>query len=668
MTLQDLKKKPDYYKIDPAWVTNYESVPIIRSAVYGDLIAPTLCKEKRIQSQKDRVALAEAKDAAYKEGFYNGIMLVGDFASTPVQEAKPKIRQQLIDSGDAFIYNEPESLIMSRSGDECVVNLCDQWYLDYGEAEWREVTERCLAKLNTYGDDTRHQFQHTLGWLNQWACARSFGLGTKLPWDPQFLVESLSDSTIYMAYYTVAHLLHGGSLDGQQAGSAGIRADQMTDPVWEYLLGSGDLPSNTDIPTDTLRQMRREFLYFYPMDLRVSGKDLIQNHLTFALYNHTALFPESLWPLGIRANGHLMLNSQKMSKSTGNFLTVTDAIEKFGADATRVALADAGDAIEDANFEDATANAAILRLFTLMEWIEEMLQSNASHRTGSMESFHDRVFANEMTRLIQLTDEAYNNLMFREALKNGFYEFQSARDWYREATAGEGMHHDLVSKFIEAQALMLAPVAPHWSEHVWTTLLKKKTSIMTARWPETPTQEVDTGLLDSADYVRKLLKRVRDSEASTQKRGKGKAAASAPAFDPTKPKALTLIMAANFPEWQEAAISVMKEFFNTTEQQFDDVAIRRVLGERGMLKDKQVMPFVQEIKKRVTTTGPAALDRAISFDEYGTLQQVIKLFERALGYSEINVITAESIAPEDSLRRKADTAVPGEPAIHFWNL
>jgi leucyl-tRNA synthetase len=44
---------------------------------------------------------------------------------------------------------------------------------------------------------------HTLGWLQQWACSRSFGLGTRLPWDEQFLIESLSDSTIYMAYYTV---------------------------------------------------------------------------------------------------------------------------------------------------------------------------------------------------------------------------------------------------------------------------------------------------------------------------------------------------------------------------------------------------------------------------------------------------------------------------------
>lgn len=63
--------------------------------------------------------------------------------------------------------------------------------------------------MNLYTAETRHAFEKTLAWLNKWACARTYGLGSKLPWDPHFLVESLSDSTIYMSYYTVAQLLHG---------------------------------------------------------------------------------------------------------------------------------------------------------------------------------------------------------------------------------------------------------------------------------------------------------------------------------------------------------------------------------------------------------------------------------------------------------------------------
>lgn len=75
-----------------------------------------------------------------------------------------------------------------------------------------------------------------------------------------------------------------------------------------------------------LRRMIDEFAFWYPFDLRVSGKDLIQNHLTFCLYTHTALWPEARWPRAFRTNGHLLLNAEKMSKSTGNFMTLREAI------------------------------------------------------------------------------------------------------------------------------------------------------------------------------------------------------------------------------------------------------------------------------------------------------------------------------------------------------
>ncbi|KAG1249664.1 hypothetical protein G6F68_013207 [Rhizopus microsporus] len=216
---------------------------------------------------------------------------------------------------------------MSRSGDECVVALLDQWYIDYGEEEWKAKTKKCLSQMNTYTIETRHQFEQVLDWLNKWACARSFGLGTKLPWDEQFLVESLSDSTIYMAYYTVAHLLHN-DLKGNSVGSAGITAEQMTDSVWNYIFRLGEYPADCGVPQTTLDRLRREYEYFYPLDLRASGKDLVPNHLTFFLYNHTAIFPEDKWPQGVRSNGHLLLDSKKMSKSTGNFMTMSDAVIK----------------------------------------------------------------------------------------------------------------------------------------------------------------------------------------------------------------------------------------------------------------------------------------------------------------------------------------------------
>ena len=114
--------------------------------------------------------------------------------------------------------------------------------------------------------------------------------------------------------------------------------------------------------------MRKEFQFWYPLDLRISGKDLVPNHLTYFLYNHTTMWdkePEK-WPKGVRANGHLLLNGEKMSKSTGNFMTLTEAIGKFSADGMRMALADAGDSVEDANFVETMAEASILKLYTFI--------------------------------------------------------------------------------------------------------------------------------------------------------------------------------------------------------------------------------------------------------------------------------------------------------------
>lgn len=60
-----------------------------------------------------------------------------------------------------------------------------------------------------------------------------------------------------------------------------------------------------------------------------------------------------------------------MSKSTGNFITLRQSIERFGVDPTRFTLADAGDSMDDANFDTQVADAAILKMTTLEEWIKK---------------------------------------------------------------------------------------------------------------------------------------------------------------------------------------------------------------------------------------------------------------------------------------------------------
>ncbi len=69
--------------------------------------------------------------------------------------------------------------------------------------------------------------------------------------------------------------------------------------------------------------------------------------------------------------------------------------------------------------------------------------------------------------------------MYKLALKSALYDFTSARDFYRESThaTGTGMHRDLVLKYIELQALLLVPIAPHWAEYMWLEVLGKVCTI-----------------------------------------------------------------------------------------------------------------------------------------------------------------------------------------------
>jgi leucyl-tRNA synthetase len=140
-TLTDLRKKPEFYKIQPSWAS-IDPVPVISTPTYGTLTAPAIVKLLKIQSQKDVKQLAEAKELAYKEGFYSGTMLVGEWKGESVQDAKGKVRGAMIEAGLAFAYAEPEGMVISRSADECVVALMDQWYLDYGEKEWRKMADK----------------------------------------------------------------------------------------------------------------------------------------------------------------------------------------------------------------------------------------------------------------------------------------------------------------------------------------------------------------------------------------------------------------------------------------------------------------------------------------------------------------------------------------------
>ncbi|KAK1567022.1 hypothetical protein Q3G72_007314 [Acer saccharum] len=677
MAMHDLKAKPalrNKFGVKDEWILPFEIIPVINIPEFGDKPAEKLCTDLKIKSQNDKEKLAEAKRLTYLRGFTDGTMLVGEYAGQKVQEAKPLVRNKLIESGEAVMYSEPEKKVMSRSGDECVVALTDQWYIIYGEAEWKKMAEECLSNMNMFSDETRHGFEHTLSWLNQWACSRSFGLGTRIPWDPDFLAESLSDTTIYMAYYTVAHMLHNGDMYGKNTGA--IEAGQMTDEVWDFLFCGGPYPESSDIPSSILNKMKQEFEYWYPFDLRVSGKDLIQNHLTFCIYNHTALMSKRHWPRGFRCNGHMMLNTEKMSKSTGNFRTLKEAIQEFSADATRYALADAGDGVDDANFVFDTANTGILRLTKEISWMEEVLAAESSLRTGPPSTYADRVFENEINIAVKMTEQHYENYMFREALKSGFYDLQAARDEYRFSCGSGGMNHDLLFHFMDVQTRLITPICPHYGEFVWRELLKKDGFAVKAGWPTAGTPDLtlksaNKYLQDSIVLMRKLLQK---QILGSKKGNKGTPVAT---LTEDKLKGLVYVNE-EFEGWKAECLKILQSKFDSKTRTFaPDVEISEALqkstvGQAANFKQTQklCMPFLRFKKDEAIAIGPQALDLRLPFGEIDVLQENMDLIRRQLGLEEVGIL---SVADPDALAKagslasllKQNPPSPGNPTAIF---
>jgi len=657
--LTDLKKKPAFrqkYNIKDEWVLPYEPIPIISTKNLGNVAAAFVCERDKVNSQNQRDLLTKLKDEVYKEGFNHGTMSVGEHAGSPVNVAKPLIRDHLIKIGEAIPYSEPNGVVMSRSGDECVVCLTSQWYLDYGEPNWRELATKALEKAETYSVETRRAFESTLDWLNQWACSRNYGLGTKLPWDPQYLIESLSDSTIYMAFYAVANSLQGGVLNGSKTGPAGIKPEQLTRKVWDYIFLGAPYPE-TDIPEETLKKLRREFNYWYPVDLRVSGKDLIQNHLTFFLYNHTAIFPEDKWPRGIRANGHTLLNGEKMSKSTGNFLTMKQMLENFSADATRYALADAGDTLDDANFEVPTATAGLLRLYTQAEWVKETLEEIEKNKYSDAEatSFEDKVFECEINLAIEQTRHHYERTNFRDALKSGFFTLQTARDNYR-ASVGDNMKRSLIKRFIEVQALLVVPILPHWAEYIWG-LLGHTDLIINARFPTAG--PVDHNILRMNSWLQDrvhefILKKQLITEPKKGKKPAGQVATA------------TIFVSTAYPQWQQDVLNTVRPFFDSTKKEFAKETLDTLKKTVNKQHMQNAMSFFAQLKSEVVQRGESALSLSTPFDEAEFLTSNINAITRVLAM-DASSISIKTINTEEEAKQFGKPPTPGNPVIYFYD-
>lgn len=585
---------------------------VLKLEGFGAFPAKEMVERMKIRSQLDAKA-EEATAELYKKEAHTGVMAAGEFAGMKGAEAKEKIRAKMVAGGTALaLYEISNGPVYSRFGGLVGVKIVkDQWFIDYGDEGWKAKARECLAGMGILPAKTLKEYDYTIGWLKQKACTRSSGLGTKFPFDETKMIEALSDSTIYMAFYTIAN--HAMK----------INPEELTEDFFDYVfLGKGNAFT---LPPDSA-QMRKCFTYWYPLDSRHSATDLVHNHLTYFIFNHVAIFEKRYWPRQIATNGFVLMDGKKMSKSMGNILPIRAAIREFGADTIRFTVISGAELSQDTDFNRPAAEGIIARMKFMMAAMEKHALSDDSGK----KDLADRWILSRMHKRALAAPEMYEALQLRELSLELFYGTVNDLQWYLKRASQPKLR-----EFFEIWVPLIAPIMPHFAEEMWERLGPKKyvkdaPFASVAEIPPGDRKKVDESLEAAEDYI----VRVKEDIASIMKLIKAEQA-----------KKIELFVAAGWKRKLRIIAAREKKF---------DVAMKAALSDpelRGHAAE--IARVLQNYMKNLGSLG-ATHDADFELE---ALKSGSRILEAEFGAKVM-------IADEDgSSAPKAKFALPGKPSI-----
>jgi leucyl-tRNA synthetase len=479
-------------------IQNIEPISMIKTEGLGNIPAKDIVEKMGISHQDDP-KLEDATKEIYSKEFYEGILAnnTKQFAGKKISEAKDEIKEWITKIGSADILLElTNSPVKCRCGAECVVKLLsNQWFLDYSNKDWKKKAHVCFEKMNILPNEIRSEFDKVLDWLRERACARQHGLGTKVPWDKEWLVESLADSVIYMAFYIISKYVNKKEING----------NDLTDEFFDYVFyGKKDpveISNKINITKEKLEEIRNEFLYFYPVDSRHSGRDLVPNHLTFFVLNHVALFPEENWPQEIVVNGSVLMAGKKMSKSMGNIIPLRDAVRKYGADPTRLTILISAELLQDADFNVEAINGIKNKL----ESMYENCTKTKAEEIPELEP-EDKWILSMLQNLLFNATQSMDKIRLREALHHILYDFDSELQWYIKRTKSKQRTNvsGILYKILSSRVLMLSPFAPHIAEEMWQKLGNSELASKSP-WPSSIVTEIDFESIQTETLLKSII-------------------------------------------------------------------------------------------------------------------------------------------------------------------
>jgi leucyl-tRNA synthetase len=647
---------------------NIRPIKIIESEAYVSAIPAAEAIEQAVDfsqnnnnnNNNDDKLLEKATSNLYSHEFYKGTMMqnTGRFAGMAVVVAKNEIKQDLLQSGWAeTTYELVNKPVKCRCGAECVVKLLsDQWFLNYRDREWKELAHRCLNNMDILPQDIRQEFDYVIDWLRERACARKSGLGTKLPWDKGWIVESLSDSVIYMAYYVIAKYVNSKAISDDN--------DNITDVFFDYVLlgrGSADqVAKECNLAAHTVEQIRNEFTYFYPVDSRHSGRDLVPNHLTFFIFNHVAIFDKKNWPRQIVVNGSVLMEGKKMSKSLGNIIPLRAAIRQYGADTIRLAMLVSAEILQDADFSFDTVRGIRLKLLGIFEMAEKC-RSRRPHQATGQDQDHDQQqqqqellmledkwLVSRLHRTIADTSASMDRLRIREAIYYTLYSLDRDLQWYLKRAAARKRENitGMLTEFLNLQVRMLAPFAPFTAEEVWE-LMGNRQSITTAGWPLVEEEKIDIVAEESEFLISSLLEDVQNIVRVTK-------------ITPTK-----IVIYASA-AWKVQVYNAILANILEGRINFGQI-MKQLIANPETAKAKSDPKMVQKMIEDILSAPLEARNRRLKltgFNEVATIQDAQSLLSDEINKAEIIVYSEEDPTKYDP-KSRAKSARPFKPAIYI---
>ncbi|AGB04905.1 leucyl-tRNA synthetase [Aciduliprofundum sp. MAR08-339] len=500
--LEDLKKNDNMllkYGLNSEEIRKIEPIKIIDIEGY-DIPAKDICERMSIKDQNDP-RLEEATQIIYKDEFYSGVLndKCGKFAGIKINEIKDEVKNWLKDMGKADVFYETSRKAVTRNGHKVIVAvLQDQWFIDYTPEWWKDAGHRAVDKMLFYPEKYRDIMHGIIDWLEKRPCARKRGLGTRFPWNREWIIESLSDSTIYMAMYTIVHILRRENIGPERLG------EEFFDYVFLGRGSASEVSKITGIDEKIVEEMRSEFLYWYPNDQRHTAPPHLSNHLAFFIMHHVAIFPEEHWPGGITLNGLMIREGAKISKSKGNVIPLAHVADKYGVDLFRLYCALNADLDSVVDWRESEIASLRRRFVQFVNLAEESIEVEDLKELNRM----DRWLLSRFYRLFRESVALFENFRIRDAMLNMLIHFVNDIKYY-ERREGPERRRRMVRRILGDWLLILSPVIPHICEELWHRL-GHESYISLETLPPIREDYIDDVVEAEEEYIRSILADIKE--------------------------------------------------------------------------------------------------------------------------------------------------------------